>query len=189
MVCAIFIDFKQAFDSLDRGTLWAILRAYGVHPHLVSLLEAYYQGGSSTVRANGSTSAPFSPAAGVRQGCPLSPLLFNVFMDFVLRCYLSKCDARGIPGVRFSFKLPDGTVGSRHLRHMSYADDLTLTPPSLGVALASLGVLEEVCDEWGLAINWDKSEMVVFAPGSDPPDYPVPQSLPMGRGRHLKVVP
>ena len=63
---------------------------------------------------------------------------------------------------------------------MSYADDLTLTPPSLGVALASLGVLEEVCDEWGLAINWDKSEMVVFTPGSDPQTTRSPTASPWG---------
>ena len=103
-VFAGLVDFKQAFDSLDRATLWALLQAYGVHPKLVALLQDLYDGSTASVRANGHTSPPFPVTAGVRQGCPLSPTLFNVYMDFVARAFLHQCQQQGLSGFSIAYR-------------------------------------------------------------------------------------
>ena len=173
-VYAGFVDFKQAFDSLDRETLWAMLKAYGVHPKLVALIQDLYQGTTARVRANGflSDTVPFH--SGVRQGCPLSPTLFNVYMDFVARILLRRCQERGIPGFQIAYNIPGEGVrpaagGVRDLAMLLYADDLVLLAPSLEALTAALDVLEEVAAEWGLTINHDKTEVMIIQPPARQP--------------------
>ena len=78
---AAFVDSK-AFDSVNHEALWGVLEARGIHPKLISLIKDLYEG--NRVRVAGQ-SEWYCICTGVRQGCPLSPLLFNIFMDFLAR--------------------------------------------------------------------------------------------------------
>ncbi|KAK3740237.1 hypothetical protein RRG08_054258 [Elysia crispata] len=71
-----FIDFEKAFDSIDRDTLWKLLRHYGIPPKIVTLIQKMYDGTSCKVLHEGRLTDSFEIKTGVRQGCLLSPFLF-----------------------------------------------------------------------------------------------------------------
>ena len=95
-----FVDLRKAYDSVPRESLWQILRVYGVHAKLVELLEDLHKGTQVAVRMGGSMSERFDVRGGVQQGCVISPLLFNIYMDFVVKQALAQmpegCGACGI---------------------------------------------------------------------------------------------
>ena len=93
---AAFVDFKQAFDSVNHAVLWEVLKARGVHPKLVNMISDLYNGSRARVTAHGCTSDWFDLMTGVRQGCPLSPTLFNVFIDFIVRQVIAACAEQGV---------------------------------------------------------------------------------------------
>ncbi|XP_062610980.1 uncharacterized protein LOC134272831 [Saccostrea cucullata] len=80
-----FIDYEKAFDSVDRETLWKILRHYRVPEKLVSLIRNTYQGMIYRVTHAGQMSESFEVKTGVRQGCLLSPFLFLLVIDWIMR--------------------------------------------------------------------------------------------------------
>ena len=166
-IYALFIDFCKAFDSLDQGVLWAVLTAYGVPPSLVAILRDMYTGATVRVRANGCLSGPFEIHAGVRQGCPLSPLLFNVYADFVMRCFEQRCANNGIVGVSVEARLPSALQPLvREVLQQLYADDQALVLPSLQGAEAAGAALHHVASEWGMSINYSKTKaMIIEADG------------------------
>ena len=80
-----FIDFEKAFDSLDRGTLWKLMRHYGIPEKLVNLVRKYYEGTNCQVVHEGELSQSFQIETGVRQGCLLSPFLFILAVDWIIK--------------------------------------------------------------------------------------------------------
>uniref|UniRef100_A0A7I5E8S3 Reverse transcriptase domain-containing protein n=1 Tax=Haemonchus contortus TaxID=6289 RepID=A0A7I5E8S3_HAECO len=80
-----FVDFKKAFDSIHRESLWAILKTYGVPQSFISIFKNLYLNSSCCVRTDTGYTPFFQIDTGVRQGCILSPILFNVCLDFVMR--------------------------------------------------------------------------------------------------------
>ena len=85
MFCA-FLDLKQAYDSVPRELLfWIMKDYYKIDPELVDLIEALYVGTEARVHVDNHQSASFPLPSGVKQGCVMSPLLFTIFIDFILR--------------------------------------------------------------------------------------------------------
>ncbi len=80
-----FVDFASAFDSVGRDSLWQVMAADGMPPKLLGLIKVYYLSTTMKVRASGSNFMPFEIGSGVRQGCALSPTLFNYIIDWILR--------------------------------------------------------------------------------------------------------
>ena len=72
-----FIDYTKAFDCVDHNKLWKILKEMGIPDHLTCLLRNLYAGQEATVRTGHGTTDWFQVGKGVRQGCILSPCLFN----------------------------------------------------------------------------------------------------------------
>ena len=85
-----FIDLKAAYDSVRRNDLWATVEEYGVSSKLCRLLKTLYVGTQASVRVEGELTDWFEVKCGLRQGCLLSPGLFNVFMDRVVRRSLAE---------------------------------------------------------------------------------------------------
>ena len=75
-----FVDFKAAFDTIWREALWKCLRSIGVDKVLVDLIESMYKQTKCSVMVNGKITDWFEVVVGVRQGCLLSPSLFNLFL-------------------------------------------------------------------------------------------------------------
>ena len=84
-----FVDLSKAYDSIPRDTLWRVLHAYEVDEKLVQLLQDLHTGTRAAVKLAGGLSEWFDIKNGVRQGCVIAPLLFNVFFDCVVRSALA----------------------------------------------------------------------------------------------------
>ena len=80
-----FIDYAKAFDCVDHNKLWKILKNMGIPDHLTCLLRNLYAGQEAPVRTGHGTTDWFQIGEGVRQGCILSPCLFNLYAEYIMR--------------------------------------------------------------------------------------------------------
>ena len=80
-----FIDYAKAFDCVDHDKLWKILKEMGIPDHLICLLRNLYAGQEATVRTRHGTADWFQIRKRVRQGCILSPCLFNFYAEYIIR--------------------------------------------------------------------------------------------------------
>ena len=80
-----FMDYAKAFDCVDHNKLWKILKEMGIPDHLTCLLRDQYAGQVAAVRTGHGTTGWFQIGKGVHQGCTLSPCLFNLYADCVIR--------------------------------------------------------------------------------------------------------
>ena len=95
-----FIDYAKAFDYVDHNKLWKILKEMGIPDHLTCLLRNLYAGQEATVTTGHGTTDWFQTGKGVRQGCALSPCLFNLYAEYIMqnaRLDVAKLESR-LPG-------------------------------------------------------------------------------------------
>nr|KAG5701644.1 hypothetical protein BaRGS_019333 [Batillaria attramentaria] len=109
-----FVDMEKAFDSIHRESLWKILRHYGVPQKIVNVIKMLYGDFSSRVINNNTLSGAFKVNTGVKQGCNLSPFLFVLGMDWIMRTTIGT-ERRG---VRWNF--------TSVLEDLDFADDVAL---------------------------------------------------------------
>ena len=159
-----FVDFSKAFDSVPRPLLWQTLRKLGVRAEYVDAISSYYANVDMCVRFDdGSYSDPFPSVLGVKQGCPLSPTLFGLFID------------------QLWSRLENSRITNLDKHHTSnlpcslfYADDLVLigfTPTELQRLLNELA---RFCKDTRMAVNLAKTQVVVFRPRRElqsPPQF------------------
>jgi hypothetical protein len=117
----LFLDFAKAFDSVKWPELWAIMRAYRIPERIIEAVQALYVGSSARVRTQDGLSGPFWFYAGVKQGCVLSPLLFILMIDFMMR---RAVDAE--LGVEIECAGYTGRHPAIHATDTGYADDIAL---------------------------------------------------------------
>ena len=141
-----FVDFKAAFDTIWREALWKCLRSIGVDKALVDLIECIYKQSTCSVMVNGKISDWFDVLIGVRQGCLLSPGLFNLFLEFVME------DVKKLEG---GLKM-----GNMNINNIRYADDTTLLELVFDKLQVSTDTLEKACRKWGMKINASKCRIM-----------------------------
>ena len=113
-----FIDYVKAFDCVDHNKLWKILKEMGIPDHLTCLLRNLYAGQEATVRTGHGTTDWFQIGKGVCQGCILSPCLFNLYAEYILR-------NTGLEEAQAGMK-----IARRNINNLRYADDTTLMAES-----------------------------------------------------------
>ena len=113
-----FIDYAKDFDYVDHKKLWKILKKMGIPDHLICLLRNLYAGQEATVRTGLGTTDWFQIGKGVSQGCILSPCLFNLYAEYIMR-------NSGLEETQAGIKI----VG-RNIINLRYADDTTLMAES-----------------------------------------------------------
>jgi hypothetical protein len=150
---ACFIDFQKAFDSVSRPLLWRILRNLHLPDAFISAVISYYSSVEFMVEHPAGLGPRFSSVVGVKQGCPLSPVLFGVFIEYVLRDFL---DSTLSP----TFSLP--LLMGQETPPILYADDLTLLSTSVAGLRSQLSLLSEVAHRYGLVINVAKTKAMAF---------------------------
>nr|XP_049577497.1 glycine receptor subunit alpha-3 isoform X2 [Syngnathus scovelli] len=142
-----FVDLEKAFDRVPREVLWRVLREYGVPSQLIRAVRSLYHRCQSLVRISGSKSDSFPVRVGLRQGCPLSPILFIIFMDRISR------RSRGVEGVRF---------GDLSIASLLFADDVVLLASSGRDLQLSLERFAAECEAVGMRVSTSKSESMVL---------------------------
>ena len=140
-----FIDFQKAFDSVQHEKLWWAMLDMGFPPHLVQLLSSLYKNQKACVRIAGVLSDWFSIQKGVRQGCILSPYLFNIVSETVMRKALE--NYRG--GV---------IIGGRKITNLRYADDIVLLASSVTELQDLVDRVARAGREHNLQINASKTK-------------------------------
>ena len=116
----LLIDYAKAFDCVDHNKVWKILKEMGIPDHLTCLLRNLYAGQKATVRTGHGTTDWFQIGKGVRQGCILSPCLFNFYPEYIMRnTELEETQA----GIKIAW---------RNINNLRYADDTTLMAESEG---------------------------------------------------------
>eukprot|EP00959_Pyramimonas_sp_CCMP1952_P046076 962425-Pyramimonas_sp.AAC.1 len=145
------VDFKKAFDSVTHSSIWSALQNQGVPPCYIDVLAKLYQKQSGAVKTD-RTSKTFSIQRGVKQGDPLSSLLFNAVSEAVLRKAKSKWRASSI-GV------PVSHVGER-LTNLRFADDLLLAATSFTHIKTMIVALRTEAAEVGLQLHPDKTKIL-----------------------------
>ena len=113
-----FIDYAIAFDCVDHNKLWKILKEMRIPGHLTYLLRNLYAGQEATVRTRRGPTDWFQIRKGVRQGCILSPCLFNLYAEYIMR-------NAGLDEAQAGIK-----ISERNINNLSYADDITLMAES-----------------------------------------------------------
>jgi len=113
-----FIDYAKAFDCVDHKKLWKILKKMGIPDHLTCLLRNLYAGQEASVRTGHGTTDWFQKGKGVRQGCILSPCLFNLHAEYIMR-------NAGLDEAQAGIK-----IAGRNINNLRYADDTTLMAES-----------------------------------------------------------
>ena len=108
-----FIDYAKAFDWVDHNELWKILKEMGIPDHLTCLLRNLYAGQEATVRTGHGTTDWFQIRKGVHQSCILSPCLFNLYAEYIMRNL-------GWKKHRLESRLPG---------EISITSDMQVTPP------------------------------------------------------------
>uniref|UniRef100_A0A4W2HM91 Reverse transcriptase domain-containing protein n=1 Tax=Bos indicus x Bos taurus TaxID=30522 RepID=A0A4W2HM91_BOBOX len=145
-----FIDYAKAFDCVDHNKLWEILKEMGIPDHLTCLLRNMYAGQEATVRTGHGTDW-FQIGNGVRQGCILSPCLFNLYAEYIMR-------NTGLEETRAGIK-----IAGRNINNLRYADDTTLMAESEEELKSLLMKVKEESEKAGLQLNIQKTK--IMAPG------------------------
>ena len=160
-----FIDFKKAFDSVHRGILMKILRAYGIPDIIVDLIERMYVDTMARVITEDGLTEVFRILAGVLQGDTLAPYLFIIVVDYIMLTVFSEHEN---PGFTIT-PARSRRVKAEKLTDADFADDITLITDSMHEAQAMLDSLEAAALQVGLKMNDDKTKfMSVNIPEEEP---------------------
>lgn len=157
-----FIDFRKAFDKVQRPLLWQRLQQLGIQGRMLEALQHMYQHTELRLTMNGQThSHCMSTSTGVKQGCPLSPLLFGLFIEQMHQVLVTSCGH--LSGIH---------LGEHNLLDILYADDMVMLSTVLDHLNQISTALEQFCDEQGMEVNVPKSKCVVFKHPRDAGDWP-----------------
>jgi Reverse transcriptase (RNA-dependent DNA polymerase)/Endonuclease/Exonuclease/phosphatase family len=143
-----FIDFKKAFDSIQRPAVWNILAQYGIPAKIIDIIKGMYKESRCAVKMEGKLGEWFQIITGVRQGCILSPLLFLIVIDWVMRRGIDE-KSRGIEW-----------RGIERLADLDFADDIALLEDSWKGMRELTGSVEREAGLVGLRINTSKTKVM-----------------------------
>ena len=147
-ICFCFVEYAKAFDYVDYNKLWKILQEMGIPDHLTCLLRNLYAGQEATVRTGHETTEWFQIGQGVRQGCILSPCLFNLHAEYIMR-------NAGLEEAQAEIK-----IAGRNINNLRYADDTTLMAESEEELKSLLMKVKEERRKAGLKLNIQNTKIM-----------------------------
>ena len=136
-----FIDYVKPFDCVDHNKLWKILKEMGIPDHLTCLLRNLYAGQEATVRTGHATTDWFQIGKRIRQGCILSPCLFDLYAEYIMR-------NAGLEEAQAGIK-----IATRNINNLRYANDTTLMAESEEELKSLLMKVKEESEKVGLKLN------------------------------------
>lgn len=165
-----FIDLSKAFDTVNREVMWQVLEKFGVPPKFLAILRQLHDGMHAQVRVGSVLSDPFPVAVGVKQGCVLAPVLFNLFLAAIN--IITHNIVNGYNGVKIEYRIDGNLFNLRRLQaitkitfsdvtELQYADDIVLTANTPLDLQNGLNTLTTAYEAMGLKVNIYKTEIVV----------------------------
>ena len=148
----LYIDFKQAYESIHRESLWKILSYFNIPTKLIRLVKTCYTNSRARVMVNGNMTAAFVIKGGLRQGCPLSTLLFNLALEWVMR---------QTPQSPTALRIGDAVID-----RMAYADDVDMCDEDIDSLDATASVFAANGKRVGLGMNMEKTKLMAVNEGA-----------------------
>ena len=182
-----FVDLQKAYDSVDRELLWKVLARAGIPTEMVAVIRQFHDGMRARVRMDdGELSDWFRVSQGLRQGCTMSPPLFNVFfaapLEIIARRFSE--DEVIMQNLVYLKEETGARVGTtldqvrRALWAMLYADDAGVVSKSANGLARMMTIIVEVFREFGLMVSEKKTETLVMRVKENPPSLlPPPPPL------------
>ena len=143
----VFIDFKKAFDRVWHEALWANMRKYNINASIIRATENLYDKAQSAVLFNSSTGEWFRTTVRVRQGCLLSPTLFNIFLGRIM------CEALDDHEGSVS-------IGGRLITNFPFADDIVVNAEEEEEARVLVDRLDRTTTRYKMEIGPDKTKVM-----------------------------
>ncbi len=147
-IYACFVDFKKAFDSISRRALFYKLLKRGVGGNFLRTLQSLYKEVFYHIKLPEGLTEYVNSSKGVKQGCVLSPSLFNLFISDLPAIFDDTCNP--------------ASLHNKPVSCLMFADDLVLISLSISGLQTSLNKLEEYCTKWNLNINHNKTKIIIF---------------------------
>ena len=142
-----FIDYRKAFDMVSHELLWKGMLEMGFSSHIVDFIKSLYTDQSATIRTTHRLTADFRIEQGVRQGCILSPHLFNIFSEVIMRNALESFEGTV-------------TIGGRSITNLRYADDGVLVGCSMDELQNIVNRVHDASSQAGLYFNTRKTKVM-----------------------------
>lgn len=146
-----FIDFKKAYDSVDRQTLFNTLEEFRIDRKTLTIVKDTLSGTISKVKFMGEASDPFEIDTGVRQGDGLSPLLFNIVLEKIIREW-----ERQVKGIQIGKQKNNRVV----VKCLAFADDIAILTNNREEARVALEKLHVTAAKAGLQISYEKTQFM-----------------------------
>lgn len=146
----LFIDYKKAFDRVVREKLWDILERRGIPLHLIRVIKSMYKNSKITITDNETKMATIN--LGLRQGCSLSPILFNIYIDDVLREWLTNTK-------HYTHDLNR----QKYLMTILFADDQALIASDEDTLQRAVYDLSRMTEKYNLMISTEKTKVMAFS--------------------------
>jgi hypothetical protein len=144
------VDFKKAFDIVRRDKLWNKMEELGIPYGYRATIHRLYEKVRDKTRTSEGIYECFGSDIDVKEGCPLSPTWFGLYID-KLEAWLSRTDGEGVHLVGYVVKL------------LLYADDLILISKTTHGLREHLNSLEHFCQEVGMQVNITKTKIMIFS--------------------------
>ena len=163
--CA-FVDYKKAFDFINRSNLWGKLLEYGINGKIIRVIYNIYENSKACVKKAGNISPSFRSELGVRQGDNLSPLLFALYLNDFKRFLSMRYNGLKLnENLVKEYLSTEDVIIYLQMYVLLYADDTIILSESAIELQKALDALYDYCGVWDLKVNTSKTNIVIFSRG------------------------
>ena len=191
-LCLAFIDITKAFDTVNREILWQIMQKFGCPDKFIAVTRAFHDGMKASVVIGSEETATFSVERGVKQGCVIAPIMFNIYLAAATALFRERLSPGH--GIGLIYRLNGSLFNLRRLQaqprishdkvtDLQYADDCVLVSHSPEGLQKALNVIYDIYNTLGLVINANKTEVMYQWSGVAPQVEPI---MSIG-GAELKI--
>ena len=176
-MCMAFIDLTKAFDTIDRDLLWRVMRRFGCPRKFVAIVRAFHTNMQASVVVGGDETESFAVQVGVKQGCVMAPVIFNLYVAAATMLFRQRSSPE--LGIGLTYRLDGSVFNLRRLQcptktsedlitELQYADDCMLVAHSPDELQEALECLSSVYRDLGLVVNTNKTEVMFQWSGERP---------------------